>query len=218
MTRTAPFRIRVVDEFAAPVSRAEVFVERDPHVRRPRQCPLRSLGRTDEGGELVLEELTGERTPAYVVAPGLTAQALWLPGNADPDGSPDANTAEVVTTHHTAAPGIRVLGAGGAFREDAVLIFERNGIEVPFSVISRAAEANGLRPEALFQRGDLSIHYHELLAPGRYSVEALSPRPGAAGDPTQDVKDSLGAITLPPDATIDLFWKEDRAYPPVIPR
>lgn len=217
LTRNAPFRIRVVDEFSAPVSRAEILVERDPHVRRPRQCPLKSLGRTDEGGELVLEELTGERTPAYVVGTGLTAQAFWLPGTADPGGDSERNTADVVTAHHVAGPGIRVVGAGGALREDAVLVFERNGIEVPLSVLSRAAELNALRPETLFQRGDRAIHYHELLAPGRYAVEALSPRPGAEGDPTRDVKDPLGTVVLPPDSTVDLLWKENRAYPPAVP-
>ncbi|MDQ6893990.1 MAG: carboxypeptidase-like regulatory domain-containing protein [Acidobacteriota bacterium] len=217
LTRSAPFRIRVVDEFSAPVSRAEILVERDPHVRRPRQCPLKSLGRTDEGGELVLDELAGERTPAYVVAPGLTAQAFWLPGAVDPDGGPERNTADVVTAHHVASPGIRVLDAGGALREDAVLVFERNGIVVPLSVISRAAELNALRPEALFQRGDRAIHYHELLAPGRYAVEALSPRAGAEGDPTRDVRDLLGTVLLPTDSTVDLLWKENRAYPPAVP-
>jgi hypothetical protein len=218
LTRSAPFRIRVADEFSAPVARAEILVERDPHVRRPRQCPLKSLGRTDEGGELVLDELTGERTPAYVVAPGLTAQAFWLPGAADPEGDSERNTADVVTSHHVAAPGIRVLGAGGALREDAVLVFERNGIEVPFSVLSRAAELNALRPDSLFDHGDRAIHYHELLAPGRYAVEALSPRPGAEGDPTRDVKDMLGTVVLPPDSTVDLLWKENRAYPPAVPQ
>ena len=153
-----------------------------------------------------------------MVGAGLTAQAFWLPGHPDPEGGLDGNTAEVVMAHHAAAPGIRVLGASGALREDAVLVFERNGIEVPFSVISLAADANGLGHGALFQRGDRAIHYHELLAPGRYSVEALSPRPGAPGDPTQDVKDVLGIVTLPPAVPIDLAWKEDRAYPPSIPQ
>ena len=218
LTRKVPFRIRVVDEFSAPVSNAEILVERDPHIRRPRICPLRSLGRTDDGGEIVLDELTGERTPAYAIAAGMSAQAFWLPGESDPDGGPDANTVDVVTAHHRTAPGIRVTGAGGGFREDAVLVFVRNGIEIPFSVISRAAQVNGLSPEVLFQRGDRSIHYHELLAPGRYAVEVLSPHPSAEGDPTRDVKDLLGTVLLPPDSMVELLWREDRAYPPMVPQ
>jgi len=218
LVRRTPFRVRILDEFGAFVSGAEVDIPRDIHFLTPRAAPLRLLGRTNDVGELVLDALGGEQTPAFAVAPGYTAEAFWLPAAAAPDVDVESNTVDVVLTHYQVSPGIVVRNASGSIREDALVVFQKVGIEVPVNLLARAAFLNGLSPESLFQRGDHAIHYHELLGPGTYIAEALSPEAEGDYDPRRETRDLLGSVVLPLNRTAELLWKEDRPLPPEKPR
>jgi hypothetical protein len=214
LVRRASFRVRVLDEFGAAVSGAEVHVPQDLRALAPRLTPLKMLGRTNDAGELLLDDLRGEQSPAWAVASGYSAETFWLPASAEPGADVERNTADVVLTHYRIAPGIVLRSPAGRLRDDALVVFQKDGIEVPLSLLARAAWLNGQSPESVFQRGDHAIHYHELLAPGTYVAEVLSPKAEADYDPAREFRDILGTVVLPLRRTAELLWKEDRPYPP----
>ncbi len=213
LDKAAPFRVAVRDLRGEGIPNAQVMVPVHPRRMAPRLAPLRSLGVTDGQGELVLEELAGEMLPVYVFAPGFTVQTALLPASADPSADEKTNTLTLTLSPFVSGPGLKVLGKLGVPRRDAILLFVRNGMEIPISVLRQAAAANGLSIESLMQPDmNSEVHACDLLSPGSYVVLALSPGGDAANryDPYKDVKDMIGIIGVPMTTGVSLAWQQDR--------
>lgn len=211
LERATAFRVKVRDTAGNPKGGAEVLKLESPRQWNPRRAPLDLIGRTDGAGEFVLEELFGEPTPIFVICEGYVVQIGTLPSWGIADASPDANTLELVLWRYVPGVGLRVLGKAGDARSGALLLFTRDGIDVPISVLVRAAERNGLSvPNVLMADREGVLHAGDLLAPGQYLVSGLYPGVAGSTMPSDDRRDALGQIQLPLASDALLNWSEER--------
>jgi hypothetical protein len=211
LTRKTAYRIRTSDPAGTRIPSAEILVCNDLGSSRPRTDRTRVLGRTNDQGELILSELLGEPAAAFVVAAGYTARIVRLPAAADAESDLERNTADVVLTPYAPGPGLRVRNQSGETRDEALVLFSQQGVEIPLAVIARSALLNGVDPTNLvYGHGDRATHYQELLAPGIYDVMILSPGVDGGADSARDTRDRIGVVTLPLTRAIELVWREDR--------
>jgi hypothetical protein len=175
----------------------------------PRLAPLTSLGRSDASGELVLRNQPGIAVPIFAIAAGYSVQVATLPGEPGPEDDAEANTLYLVLYPLRPGPSIQVIETPGKPRPDAILLFARDDIEIPTTVLRRFGEANGLAATTVML-ADRSgnIHLQDYLAPGIYRVFALSPV--NVRDPRTDLRDPLGSVRLPLERDLQLQWLAHR--------
>lgn len=201
------FRIRLQDQNGYPVPNAAILSATNLYlVSQPRRVPLTQLGTADSQGMFVLDRLPGLAIPVFAVAPGYTIAFGNLPVSADPSADDDRNTLTLTLSIFNPGPPLRIVGPDNRPRLDAAPLFIGDGIEIPTGVLAKAATGNGISVRVVLATDAAGeTHVPDLLPPGSYLVQGLSP-----GSATADTRDNLGMVALPLERATTLVWKEDR--------
>jgi hypothetical protein len=207
-----PFRIRVQDAQSMPLAGADIVRPFNLYFSAPRQSPLMSLAVTDSAGEVTFPKLFGEPVPIFVIAKGFQIETGRLPEEAPPAGEegPDPNVLTFTLTPVRIGPDLLILGPDRQTRKDPVLLFVRDGVEIPLTIFRLYARLTGVNLRGLLS-SDASggIHVQDCFGPGIYAVYGLSPANEKA-NPSEDVRDYLGMVQLPLREPTQLRWETPR--------